>query len=1059
MHITDLHIDRFGVWRDLTLPFPGSGLSVLYGPNEAGKSTLKRFVTAILYGGEPPRAEADADASSRGRIIASGSLTLTHAGASYVVKRQLDSSGTRRLEILGPDEKLVPEDRLTELLHATSESVFERVFAIDLFELQELATLDHEELAGHVYGLSLGTRGKRLLAAADDLKRQRDLILSSDGRTGRLARLLEQEHALLTELRSLPDVPALQSEISVRREKLEGEIESLKRRRSDLQLEIRGRKFLERVHPTWRQVQTYTADLEKLPERLDLPAEGLAQLDAIEKDLETAGREQERHRRDAGEAKRKIDAIGSLPKIVRAEPAVRAMLGLREWIKETTTARDAAANALQKANESSQKARAALGGDWTDARLTAVDTSPQAQLALLDAARAYRVAVGRRSDLRRKYRRLQNSANKREARIQERIELLGKHPEAAAAELRQRLSSIEQMTELRAREAALDLRGQALRQRLDQFADSLEIPGWVSAVLAIFAIGGAIFAVMGMVAGVTWNAIGGIAYLLLGVTCGTIAFKLRHHFETALQETAERVRDERRAEDVELRKTREEIARLSGATGPAPAVDGGTNIISLSAARRIERTSSESTTTESLRDAIREFADLDDLVTSQEKLRRARKMLTTMRARLRKVQQTVEAARQEWCQTLIRVGLPETLDVEGSLATWQQLAHAASSRAVAGPAAREHAVLDTTLRKFNSQLVAIGQKFELTGDADRPLELLAKWEHALEAALKQATARVQQVEFYRRSKSQAKQLHRSIKELRQQRRMLLTDAGVRSRAEYARRLKAAEERLELEELLALAQSELESLAAAEPELAIFEEDLVAFRSEENAEVLRKLSMEQDTLEAKLESSLERRGNLTQQLDDLAADDRATVLRRKHARLERVMERMTQRLVAVSLAERAAEQARSAYERDRQPAVLTAASEVLARLTRNRYVRIWAPLGERALRVDDDHGRTFAVEQLSGGTREQLFLALRLGLVRHAAERGVELPLILDDVFVNFDQLRTEAAFEALRDFANEGRQVLFFTCHLHLAHLAESRGIAPIWLPGHNPPMQQRLAG
>jgi uncharacterized protein YhaN len=252
---------------------------------------------------------------------------------------------------------------------------------------------------------------------------------------------------------------------------------------------------------------------------------------------------------------------------------------------------------------------------------------------------------------------------------------------------------------------------------------------------------------------------------------------------------------------------------------------------------------------------------------------------------------------------------------------------------------------------------------------------------------------------------------------------------------------------------------LESLASAEPELAIFEEDLVAFGAEENAENLRKLSMEQDTLEAKLESSLERRGNLAQQIDDLAADDRAATLRRKHARLERVLERMTQRFAAVSLAERAAEQARAAYERDRQPAVLTAASEALARLTRNRYVRIWAPLGSRTLRVDDDHGRTFAVEQLSGGTREQLFLALRLGLVRHASERGVELPLILDDVFVNFDQLRTEAAFETLRDFADEGRQVLFFTCHLHLAHLAEQRGVPPIWLPGHNPPMQQRLAG
>ncbi len=94
MHITDLHIDRFGVWRDLTLPFTGPGLGVLYGPNEAGKSTLKRFVKAILYGGVPPRAEADPGVASgdEGRIIASGSLTLVHNEESFVVKRQFDSS-------------------------------------------------------------------------------------------------------------------------------------------------------------------------------------------------------------------------------------------------------------------------------------------------------------------------------------------------------------------------------------------------------------------------------------------------------------------------------------------------------------------------------------------------------------------------------------------------------------------------------------------------------------------------------------------------------------------------------------------------------------------------------------------------------------------------------------------------------------------------------------------------------------------------------------------------------------------------------------------------------
>src|ERR1700752_1309959 len=50
MKITDLKIDGFGVWKDLTLRGLSQELTVFYGPNEAGKSTLMQFMRSILYG-------------------------------------------------------------------------------------------------------------------------------------------------------------------------------------------------------------------------------------------------------------------------------------------------------------------------------------------------------------------------------------------------------------------------------------------------------------------------------------------------------------------------------------------------------------------------------------------------------------------------------------------------------------------------------------------------------------------------------------------------------------------------------------------------------------------------------------------------------------------------------------------------------------------------------------------------------------------------------------------------------------------------------------------------
>ncbi len=108
-----------------------------------------------------------------------------------------------------------------------------------------------------------------------------------------------------------------------------------------------------------------------------------------------------------------------------------------------------------------------------------------------------------------------------------------------------------------------------------------------------------------------------------------------------------------------------------------------------------------------------------------------------------------------------------------------------------------------------------------------------------------------------------------------------------------------------------------------------------------------------------------------------------------------------------------------------------ASGYLDRLTQGRYRRVWTPLGEHALRVDDAEGNSLPVEVLSRGTREQLFLSLRLALASSYARRGATLPLMLDDVLVNFDAERAKAAAAVLRDFAAAGHQLLIFTCHEH----------------------------
>jgi uncharacterized protein YhaN len=76
-----------------------------------------------------------------------------------------------------------------------------------------------------------------------------------------------------------------------------------------------------------------------------------------------------------------------------------------------------------------------------------------------------------------------------------------------------------------------------------------------------------------------------------------------------------------------------------------------------------------------------------------------------------------------------------------------------------------------------------------------------------------------------------------------------------------------------------------------------------------------------------------------------------------------------------------------------------------------------------------------VKGLSDGTRDQLYLALRLASLEHHAKRGEPMPLVLDDILIHFDDDRARAALAALGEMA-ASTQVLFFTHHARLLELA-----------------------
>ncbi len=140
--------------------------------------------------------------------------------------------------------------------------------------------------------------------------------------------------------------------------------------------------------------------------------------------------------------------------------------------------------------------------------------------------------------------------------------------------------------------------------------------------------------------------------------------------------------------------------------------------------------------------------------------------------------------------------------------------------------------------------------------------------------------------------------------------------------------------------------------------------------------------------------------------------------------------------------------RSRYEKEKQPEVIKRASYYFDRITGGRYNRIQVSLDDKEVTVFDRRQASKRTGQLSRGTKEQLLISLRLGFIEEYERQAEPLPLIVDEVLVNFDAERSKKAAEILLEFGSK-RQILVFSCHPETAGLFPGSQVNLIELKQH----------
>lgn len=120
---------------------------------------------------------------------------------------------------------------------------------------------------------------------------------------------------------------------------------------------------------------------------------------------------------------------------------------------------------------------------------------------------------------------------------------------------------------------------------------------------------------------------------------------------------------------------------------------------------------------------------------------------------------------------------------------------------------------------------------------------------------------------------------------------------------------------------------------------------------------------------------------------------------------------------------------NSFKNERLPKMLEKAEQYLSYLTNGRYVRIFPKEEGSGFLIESRTGAVFEAKELSQATAEQIYVSFRIALAMTIYGK-YPFPIIIDDSFVNFDHVRTERMINLLKSLTN--RQILFFTCHKHL---------------------------
>lgn len=207
------------------------------------------------------------------------------------------------------------------------------------------------------------------------------------------------------------------------------------------------------------------------------------------------------------------------------------------------------------------------------------------------------------------------------------------------------------------------------------------------------------------------------------------------------------------------------------------------------------------------------------------------------------------------------------------------------------------------------------------------------------------------------------------------------------------------------------------------------------------EYKRKLKQERDNYNQSLSEYSKKQAHMS-----LAYrySERSENVERRLKELDDKIEKIKSRARQLELAQKYLKQADEEMRRNFSPELRNLTAKYLDKLTLGRYDDVLIDKNMKLQLHIAGETQFREAEYMSGGCYDQVYLALRLALSELITQDELP-PLILDDVLVQFDEVRMEAALSLLAEISREksddnslggSRQILLFSCHDRVAEKA-----------------------